>query len=93
MRAAWLALPLVAACASHVDWNKPGATEAGVDADLKECRRVAERIPTLPRPQTAPPSGSATSTTGTDLDADRQLAHAQLVDRCMRERGYKLVTK
>ena len=93
MRSAALALLLLTACAGSATWSKPGTTEAAVDADLKTCRLAAERVPTLPRPQTAPPSGAANSSTGTDLDADRQLAQAQLVERCMRERGYELVRK
>ena len=93
MRSGGLALLLLAACAANVNWSKPGVTQAALDADLKSCRLAAERVPTLPRPQTAPPSGSASSSTGTELDADRQLAQAQLVERCMRERGYQLVAK
>jgi hypothetical protein len=93
VRIAWLALPLLAACASTVDWSKPGATREAIDADVSACRRTAERIPTVPRLQSAPPNGPVGSTTGTDLDADRQLAQAQLVERCMRERGYRLVSK
>jgi hypothetical protein len=93
MKLAWLALPLVASCASTVDWTKPGTTQAAIDADVKACRLAAETVPTLPRLQTAPPSGAISSSTGTDVDADRQFAQAQRIDACMRERGYQLVRK
>lgn len=93
LRITSLALALVAGCASTLDWSKPGATRAAIDADAKACRLAAERVPTLPRPQTAPLSGATSSATGTDLDADRQLAQAQRVETCMRERGYQLVSK
>ncbi len=93
LKLAWLALPLVAACASTVEWSKPGATQQAIDADVKACRLAAERLPALPRPQTVPPASGMSSTTGTDLDADRQLQQAQRIDACMRERGYQLVRK
>jgi hypothetical protein len=92
-RLALLAMPIIAACASNLDWEKPGASRAAVDADVRACRLAAQNVPTLPRPQTAQPSGTATTTTGTDLDADRQLAEAQRVDACMRQRGYQLVQR
>jgi hypothetical protein len=93
LKLAWLALPLVAACASTVDWSRPGTSQAAIDADAKACRLAAERVPALPPIRTAPPSGTGSSTTGSDLDADTQLAQAQRVERCMRERGYQLVRK
>lgn len=93
LKLAWLVLPLVAACASSVDWSKPGATQAATDADAKACRLAADQVPALPRLRTAPPSGTGTSTTGSDLDADTQLARAQRIEACMRSRGYQLVSK
>lgn len=93
LKLAWIALPFIAACASTVEWTKPGATQQAIDADVKACRLTAESVPTLPRPQTAPPAAGMSSPTGTDLDADRQLQQAQRVDACMRERGYQLVRK
>jgi hypothetical protein len=93
LKHAWLALPLLAACASGVDWSKPGATQAALDADVKDCRLAAQRVPALPRLRTAPPSGTGSSTTGSDLDADTQLAQAQRIESCMRSRGYQLVSK
>lgn len=88
-----LALPLAAACASNVDWGKPGVTQEATDADLRACRLAAERVPALPRLRTAPPSGTGTYTTGSELDADAQLEQAQRIEACMRERGYQLVRK
>jgi hypothetical protein len=92
MKLRWLALPLLAACASTVDWSKPGATQAEIDADIGACRRAAQGVPTLPRLQTAP-SGAVSQPTGTDLDADRQMQEAQRVQECMQKRGYRLVAK
>lgn len=93
LKLACLALPLVAACASSVDWSKPGSTQAAMDADVKACRLAADRVPALPRLRTAPPSGTGSSTTGSDLDADTQLAQAQRIETCMRSRGYQLVSR
>lgn len=93
VKLAWLALPFIAACASTVEWSKPGATQESMDADLKACRVAAERIAALPRPQTATPASGMSSPAGTDLDADRQLQQAQRVEACMRGRGYQLVRK
>jgi hypothetical protein len=86
-------LLLLAACASTVDWSKPGVSEAQIDADVRACRLAAASAPTLPRPQTAPPTSGMSSSTGTDLDADRQLDQAQRLESCMRQRGYQLIRK
>ena len=93
LKAVWLAPALLAACASTVDWSKPGATQAAIDADVKACRAQADKVPVLPRQQTTTPSGAASYPTGTELDADRQLVLAQRLETCMRERGYELVKK
>jgi hypothetical protein len=93
LRLAPLALVLVAGCASTLDWTRPGATQASLDADLKACRLGAESYPGLPRLRTAPPSATGSTATGTDIDADVQLERAQRVDACMRGRGYELVRK
>lgn len=86
-----LAVIALAGCASDVDWSKPGASREATDADIKACRVGAERIPTLPRPRTAQPSGTGSYTTGSEIDADTQLEQAQRVEACMRARGYQLV--
>ncbi len=93
LKVALLALPLLAACASSLDWSKPGASDAQTDADVKACRAEAEKVPVLPRQQTTTPSGAASYPTGTELDADRQMVLAQRLETCMRERGYQLVKK
>ena len=93
LKLASLALVVAAGCASAVDWSKPGATQEAVDADLKACRLAADRIPALPRINTAPPSAAGSTATGTDVDADVQLQRAQRVESCMRERGYQLVRR
>jgi hypothetical protein len=90
MKLAWLALPLMAAaCASSVDWAKPGAAQSAIDSDLQGCRVAAQNVAALPRPRTAPKS----QTTASEIDADRQLEEAQLVQDCMQKRGYRLVSK
>lgn len=93
LRSAWLALPLLAACASTLDWSKPGASQEQIDADVKACRTLAVQIPIVPKERTTAPSGAISQPTGTNLDADRQLAIAQRTESCMRQRGYQLVRK
>ena len=89
----WLALPLLAGCASTMDWSKPGTDQGQVDADVRACSSAADNVPVVPRQQTAAPSGAANYSTGTELDADRQFVVAQRVERCMRDRGYERVKK
>ena len=93
LKRATFSLLLVAGCASTTDWAKPGATDAQIDADVKACSTAAQNVPVVPRQQTIAPSGAANYSTGTDLDADRQLVVAQRVERCMRERGYERTKK
>lgn len=93
LRSAWLAVPFLAACASTVDWSKPGASQEQIDADLKACRTLAVQIPIVPRERTTAPSGAVSQSTGTDLNADRQLVVAQRTESCMRQRGYQLIRK
>ena len=89
VRPIWIVFPLLAACASSVDWSKPGASQESIDQDVQACRLAAQAVPTLPRPQTAP-SGAVLYPTGTDLDAERQLQEAQRVQQCMQSKGYNL---
>ena len=93
LKLASLGLALLAGCASGFDWSKPGATQQAADADIKACRLAAERTPALPRVRTAPPSGTGSYSTGSELDADAQLEQAQRIEACMRSRGYQLVRK
>jgi hypothetical protein len=87
MKNVWLAL-LLAGCSS-VQWDKPGATSASVDADLRACTTAAQAVPTLPQPRTMS-TGAEIQPHPTDRDADRQLQEATRVQACMRERGYTL---
>ena len=93
LRAPSLMLLLLAGCAATTDWSKPGATDAQIDADARACSSAAENVPVVPRQQAVAPSGAAGYSTGTELDADRQLVVAQRVERCMRERGYERTRK
>jgi hypothetical protein len=84
----WLGVLLVAGC-STVQWDKPGATQASVDADVRACTTAAQAVPTLPQPRTTS-FGIEMQPHPTDRDADRQLQEAQRVQACMREKGYTL---
>lgn len=88
MKAAWLGLLLIAGCSS-VQWDKPGATPASVDADLRTCTTAAQAVPTLPQLRTTS-TGMEIQPHPTDRDADRQLQEAQRMQACMREKGYTL---
>jgi hypothetical protein len=89
VKLAWLALCLVTACASSVEWQKPGATQASSDSELQACRLAAQNAPALPRPQTAPTSQA----NATEVNAERLGQEAQRVQDCMQKRGYRLVAK
>lgn len=84
----WVTLVLLAGCSS-VQWDKPGATQASVDADLRGCTSAAEAAPTLTQPRTTS-SGIEMQPHPTERDADRQLQQAQRVQSCMRDKGYSL---
>jgi len=88
MNRRWLVLVLVAGCSS-VQWDKPGATAASVDADLRGCSSAAQAVPTLAQPRTTSTGAEIQPHPG-DRDADRQLQEAQRVQACMREKGYTL---
>ena len=84
----WLALVIVTGCSS-VQWDKPGATQASLDADLRACTSAAEAVPTVSSLRTTS-SGIEMQPHPTDRDADRQLQQAQRVQACMRDKGYSL---
>ena len=84
----WLVVLVLAACSS-VQWDKPGATTAGIDADLRACSTAAQAVPTLSQARTTA-SGAEIQPHPTDRDADRQLQQGQRVQACMREKGYTL---
>jgi hypothetical protein len=94
----WLCLLLIAGCA-NAQWDKPGATTASVDADLRSCNSAAQSVPSLPSPRTtsnsvevrAASGGVGVQTpSGAYGDADRQLQQGQRVQDCMRDKGYTL---
>ncbi|HYY62586.1 MAG TPA: hypothetical protein VE756_14475 [Burkholderiales bacterium] len=88
MNRVWLALLLLAGC-STMHWDKPGATPASVDSDLRACATAAQAVPTLPQPKTTS-TGIEIQPHPSDRDADRQLQEAQRVQACMRDKGYTL---
>jgi hypothetical protein len=94
----WFCVLLVAGC-SNAQWDKPGATEAAIDADLRTCNAQAQATPSLPSPRTTsnsvevrtgPTGASVSAPSGSYGDADRQLQQSQRVFDCMREKGYTL---
>ena len=88
MNGRWLALLLLAGCSS-VQWDKPGASAASVDADLRACSSAAQAVPTVTQPRTTA-TGAEIQPHPSDRDAERQLQEAQRVQACMREKGYTL---
>jgi len=47
----WICVVLVAGCSS-AQWDRPGATAASVDADLRSCNATVQAVPGLPSPRT-----------------------------------------
>jgi hypothetical protein len=76
------AVLLIAGCSTQ-QWDKPGATAHGVEADARACAALAESYPAAPARRN--PQRSVT-----DLDADRQLVEAQRREACMKQKGYSL---
>jgi len=75
----WIALVILAGCSS-VQWQKPGATPAAIDADLRACTGSAESVTAGPMTR---------SPTGNDMNPDRDSdSQFQRVEACMRGRGY-----
>jgi len=94
----WICVVLVAGCSS-AQWDRPGATAASVDADLRSCNATVQAVPGLPSPRTtsnsvevrAASGGVGVQTpSGAYGDADRQLQQGQRVQDCMRDKGYTL---
>ena len=94
----WLGILLIAGC-SNAQWDKPGATAANIDADLRGCTTAAQAVPSLPSPRTTSNSVEVrTAQTGVGVqtpagaygDADQQLQQGQRVQECMRDKGYTL---
>lgn len=82
----WLMIPLLAACAAGTpQWHKPGAAQAAVDEDLQRCRLEARLAP---QPERAGPSAQTSATPLADGGQERDAQEAQLVSKCMQNRGY-----
>ena len=80
-----------------VDWVKPGADEATVTQDLHACQREAQvTLSRLYGPPMPAQSLGVDPRFGIESPrpspADRMLQEQQAVGRCMRERGYTLVS-
>jgi hypothetical protein len=97
----WFALLLVAGC-STAQWDKPGATQASIDADLRACTNEAQALANLPAPRTTSSAievrtthsgvgGVGVQTPASSYgDADTQLQQGERVQSCMRQKGYTL---
>ena len=87
-----LALALVACGA--VRWTKPGSDDATLANDLAACRVAAhDAIMRMYGPPQ--PAFSSAQTAGAPVEpslADRQMREQQAVGKCMREKGYILVS-
>ena len=87
-----VAVLLLAACATAPKWQKEGATEQGVAADVKLCEVQA---PVAPRVQGTQgmPSGiggerKAAFNTMAEREGDRMQKDEKFVAECMRGKGY-----
>ena len=94
----WFWVLLMAGCSS-AQWDKPGASAASIDADLRSCTTAAQAVSSLPSPRTTSNSVEVrTAQTGVGVqtpagaygDADQQLQRGQRVQDCMRDKGYTL---
>lgn len=84
-----LSLLVIAGCATGTQWEKPGASQAATDADVRKCNVEAQAVPSAAVATTAPSTMVAGA--GVDeRDPDRQLADAQRMQDCMRRLGYEL---
>jgi hypothetical protein len=78
----------LAACASGTQWDKPGASQAQVDADVRKCNIDAQAVPSAAAATTAPPA--VVDGPANEREPDRQLAETQRMQACMRALGYDL---
>lgn len=91
MKRALFLLVALAACAKSPAWQKDGASEQTVAADLKLCEASA---PLAPRPPPGPRGRNPASST-IDFDSmaaregDRFLKDQRHVGECMRAKGYR----
>src|SRR5687767_3794668 len=83
---AWVLSAALAACGTPAQWEKPGATAAGMQQDSERCREEA-RLASLPS-YLAPAAGQTADTTALSRDQQRTLRETEAYQKCMRERGY-----
>lgn len=79
---------ILAGCASSTQWDKPGASQAQVDADVRKCNVEAQAVPSAAAATTAP--AAMVAGPALERDPDRQLAETQRMQQCMRGLGYDL---
>ena len=78
----------LAACASNAQWDKPGASQAQVDADVRKCNIEAQAVPSAAAATTAP--SAVVAGPANEREPDRLLAETQRMQACMRALGYDL---
>jgi hypothetical protein len=88
---------VLAACGGQVSWHKAGSDDASVAVDLTDCRAAAHSAaqrmygpPQMSVGQVGGPFGGPTAADPTL--ADRQMREQEAVNRCMRDKGYALVS-
>jgi len=90
---AFALLAAVAACGGQVRWSKAGADEARTGNELNGCRAAAHSA--IQRmygvPHVSSNQGPFGGSTNDPSLADRQIREQEAVNRCMQEKGYKLV--
>ena len=85
---AFFCLLTLAGCASNAQWDKPGASQAQIDADVRKCNVEAQAVPSAAAATTAP--SPVVAGPALERDPDRQLAETQRMQQCMRSLGYDL---
>lgn len=92
MRSVTAALLLLAACAAPVTWTKDGASQPAIDADLQNCRMAAALAPNTQQRHGMPYAISGRGGLSVDEEAihDRSRQEAELVQKCMQEKGYRI---
>jgi hypothetical protein len=99
---ALLPLATLAACATPAHWEKPGADDAAVKADLTYCAAAARTeafqnyafdtgFMRFGAPWWGYPYRPSQALWRQRLDSDRFYAETRLKDFCMRNKGYELV--
>ncbi len=84
-------LLITAGCASSTSWDKPGASQAQVDGDVRRCSVEAQAVPSAAAATTAP--AAVVAGPAFERDPDRQLAETQRMQTCMRSLGYDLKSR